>query len=120
MFSNWKIGQRLATAFAVTLGLVAVVAATGFWGLSRTVQTTYSILHTDAKLMEQAGQAASLVFGLPFSNYTGVLIGATAIPAWNENAGDLPMHFGMSGLSAAVGMPRRPAKRSRCQGRSWW
>jgi hypothetical protein len=56
------------------------------------------------RLLEQAGQAASLLFGLPFSNYTGVLIGATAIPAWNENAGDLPLHFGMSGLSAAVGL----------------
>ena len=56
------------------------------------------------RVIEQAGQAASLLFGLPFSNYTGVLIGATAIPAWNENAGDLPIHFGMSGLSAAVGM----------------
>src|SRR5207244_5529790 len=56
------------------------------------------------RVIEQTGQAASLAFGLPFSNYTGVLIGATAIPAWNENAGDLPLHFGMSGLSAAVGM----------------
>src|SRR6266550_1920346 len=56
------------------------------------------------RVMEQAGQAASLVFGLPFSNYTGVLLGDTAIPAWNANAGDLPMHFGMSGLSAAVGV----------------
>lgn len=56
------------------------------------------------RVIEQAGQAASLLFGLPFSNYTGVLIGATAIPAWNENAGELPIHFGMSGLSAAVGI----------------
>jgi len=56
------------------------------------------------RLLERAGEAASLAFGLPFSNYTGVLIGATAIPAWNQNAGDLPIHFGMSGLSAAVGM----------------
>lgn len=56
------------------------------------------------RVIEQAGQAASLLFGLPFSNYTGVLIGATTIPAWNENAGDLPIHFGMSGLSAAVGL----------------
>ncbi len=56
------------------------------------------------RVIEQAGQAASLLFGLPFSNYTGVLIGATAIPVWNEHAGDLPIHFGMSGLSAAVGM----------------
>jgi hypothetical protein len=56
------------------------------------------------RVMEQAGQAASLAFGLPFSNYTGVLIGATTIPVWNENAADLPLHFGMSGLSAAVGL----------------
>ncbi|HZR55888.1 MAG TPA: NrfD/PsrC family molybdoenzyme membrane anchor subunit [Terriglobales bacterium] len=55
-------------------------------------------------IMEQAGQAASLLFGLPFSNYTGVLIGATSIPVWNENVGELPIHFGMSGLSAAVGI----------------
>jgi Polysulphide reductase, NrfD len=56
------------------------------------------------RVIEKAGDAASMLFGLPFSNYTGVLIGATAIPVWNQNAGDLPMHFGMSGLSAAVGM----------------
>src|SRR5438034_9737992 len=56
------------------------------------------------RILENAGEAASLLFGLPFSNYTGVLIGATAIPAWNENAGELPMHFGMSGLAASVGL----------------
>ena len=56
------------------------------------------------RVLENAGQVASLVFGLPFSNYTGVLIGATAIPAWNTNAGLLPVHFGMSGLSTSVGL----------------
>jgi len=56
------------------------------------------------KVMENAGQAASLAFGLPFSNYTGVLIGATAIPVWNRNAEDLPLHFAASGLGAAVGI----------------
>jgi hypothetical protein len=56
------------------------------------------------RIIENAGQAASLAFGLPFSNYTGVLIGATSIPAWNQNVSELPIHFGMSGLSAAVGM----------------
>lgn len=56
------------------------------------------------KVLENAGQAASLAFGLPFSNYTGVLIGATAIPVWNRNAGDLPLHFAASGLGAAVGI----------------
>ena len=56
------------------------------------------------RLLEHAGQAASLAFGLPFSNYTGVLIGASAIPVWNRNAGDLPLHFAASGLGAAVGL----------------
>jgi len=56
------------------------------------------------RVIENAGQAASLAFGLPFSNYTGVLIGATAIPVWNRNAGDLPLHFGASGVGAAVGI----------------
>lgn len=56
------------------------------------------------KVLENAGQAASLAFGLPFSNYTGVLIGATAIPVWNHNAGDLPLHFAASGVGAAVGI----------------
>lgn len=56
------------------------------------------------RVLENAGQAASLAFGLPFSNYTGVLIGATAIPVWNRNAGDLPLHFAASGLGAAVGI----------------
>jgi formate-dependent nitrite reductase membrane component NrfD len=56
------------------------------------------------RVLENAGTAASLLFGLPFSNYTGVLIGATSIPVWNENVKDLPLHFGASGLSASVGL----------------
>jgi hypothetical protein len=56
------------------------------------------------QVLENAGTAASLAFGLPFSNYTGVLIGATAIPVWNQNVRDLPIHFAASGLGAAVGM----------------
>jgi hypothetical protein len=56
------------------------------------------------RVLENAGQAVSLASGLPFSNYTGVLIGATVIPAWNENVGNLPVHFAASGLGAAVGL----------------
>jgi methyl-accepting chemotaxis protein len=57
MFNNWKIGKRLAFGFGISILLMAVVAMAGFWGLSQTVQTTYAILHHDAKLMEQASQA---------------------------------------------------------------
>src|SRR5229473_7799886 len=57
MFNNWKIGKRLGLAFGISILLVAVVAVAGFWGLSQAVQTTYGILHHDAKMMEQASQA---------------------------------------------------------------
>jgi methyl-accepting chemotaxis protein len=57
MFSNWKIGQRLAFTFTIALVLVAIVAGAGFWGLSQTVQTTHTILRGDAKIMEQAMKA---------------------------------------------------------------
>jgi hypothetical protein len=56
------------------------------------------------RVIENAGNLASLAFGLPFSNYTGVLIGATAIPAWNQHAGELPAHFAASALGTAVGL----------------
>lgn len=56
------------------------------------------------RVLENAGESASLAFGLPFSNYTGVLLGATAIPVWNQHVGELPMHFAASSLGAAVGL----------------
>ena len=55
-------------------------------------------------VVENAGNAASIPLGLGLATYTGVLIGATAIPVWNQNIGDLPMHFAASGLGAAVGV----------------
>ncbi|MBV9572777.1 MAG: hypothetical protein JOY93_01895 [Acidobacteriales bacterium] len=56
------------------------------------------------RALGNAGAAASLIFGLLFFNYTGVLIAATSIPVWNLNAGNLPLHFGASGTGAAAGM----------------
>jgi hypothetical protein len=46
----------------------------------------------------------SAALGLPLHNYTGVLIGATAVPVWNCNIKTLPLHFGMSGVNSAVSM----------------
>ena len=42
------------------------------------------------------------VTGAILATYTGVLIGATAIPVWSRNVDILPVHFGASGLGAAV------------------
>src|SRR5438045_4289982 len=47
---------------------------------------------------------ASATFGALLATYTGVLIGATAIPAWFLNRTLLPIHFGTAGLGSAAGL----------------
>ena len=54
------------------------------------------------EVIGNVSETLSALAGLPFSNYTGVLIGASVIPLWNENVATLPIHFGMSGLNSAV------------------
>jgi formate-dependent nitrite reductase membrane component NrfD len=47
---------------------------------------------------------SSAIFGTLLATYTGVLIGATAIPAWFLHRTLLPMHFGTAGLGSAAGL----------------
>jgi hypothetical protein len=42
------------------------------------------------------------IFGLALATYTGVLIGATVIPAWFLHRTLLPLHFGTAGLGCAA------------------
>jgi len=46
----------------------------------------------------------SAVFGMLLATYTGVLIGATAIPAWFLHHKLLPIHFGAAGLGSAAAL----------------
>jgi hypothetical protein len=46
----------------------------------------------------------SAIFGTLLATYTGVLIGATAIPAWFLHRVLLPIHFGTAGLGSAAGL----------------
>lgn len=57
-----------------------------------------------ATFLRTIGRTGCTVLGMPFHNYTGVLIGATAIPVWNNRVRSLPREFGMSGLQSAVGL----------------
>ncbi len=51
-----------------------------------------------------AASAASAMLGAGMLTYTGVLIGATAIPVWNDNVRLLPIHFAASGIASAAAM----------------
>jgi formate-dependent nitrite reductase membrane component NrfD len=44
----------------------------------------------------------SAASGLGMATYTGVLLGATAIPVWAENVSLLPFHFAASAMGAAA------------------
>ena len=46
----------------------------------------------------------SALFGVLLSTYTGVLIGATVIPAWFLHRTLLPIHFGIAGLGSAAAL----------------
>src|SRR5438874_5460971 len=48
--------------------------------------------------------AGSAIFGTLLATYTGVLIGATAIPAWFLHRTLLPIHFGTAGLGSAAAL----------------
>ena len=47
---------------------------------------------------------AAAIFGTLLATYTGVLIGATAIPAWFLHRTLLPIHFGTAGLGSAAAL----------------
>ena len=54
------------------------------------------------RIVSRASGAVAGALGTVMSTYTGVLIGVTAIPAWNENIRILPVHFGASAVASAV------------------
>jgi DMSO reductase anchor subunit len=56
------------------------------------------------KPLRDAGAAVAALTGLVMCTYTGVLLGATAIPVWKEHVEMLPAHFGASALGSAVSL----------------
>ncbi len=56
------------------------------------------------KFLSGIGRTGSVAFGMPFHNYTGVLLAASVIPVWNNRIHSLPREFGMSGLQSAASL----------------
>lgn len=54
------------------------------------------------RIVGNAAETLAAATGLVMSSYTGVLIGATAVPVWNQNVRTLPIHFAASGVASAV------------------
>jgi formate-dependent nitrite reductase membrane component NrfD len=54
------------------------------------------------RIVHDVAAPSAAVLGTMMSTYTGVLIGATAVPAWNAHVKVLPLHFAASGVAAAA------------------
>lgn len=62
------------------------------------------ILTTLLHLVVIALVVISGLSGMLLATYTGVLIGATAVPAWHTHRVLLPLHFGIAGLGSAAAL----------------
>ncbi|HZR24191.1 MAG TPA: NrfD/PsrC family molybdoenzyme membrane anchor subunit [Vicinamibacterales bacterium] len=71
----------------------------GSWTLASFSATSTSAL---IPAVSPVAAPAAAVLGGMMLTYTGVLIGATAIPVWNANVSLLPIHFAASGMAAAA------------------
>jgi hypothetical protein len=69
------------------------------------------------RVVGDAAELLAAATGLSMSTYTGVLVGATAIPAWNRSVRLLPVHFAASGLGAAASLLELLGHRQRALGR---
>jgi len=55
------------------------------------------------RVAQELSSSLAALFGLGMATYTGVLIGATVVPVWNDHVASLPVHFAASGVNSAVG-----------------
>jgi hypothetical protein len=90
----------------MSMGSWILVAFSGcaFLALAANEVAIYGYSFPILSAIRWAGEASAALTGLLLASYTGVLIGATAIPVWLENRRFLPAHFLTSGVggSAAI------------------
>lgn len=84
--SPLSVGTFILSPFAA---LVSAAAASELTGVA-------------PRLGSAAGWGAALL-GPPLASYTGVLFANTAVPAWHEAHGELPVLFAASGAAAGAG-----------------
>jgi hypothetical protein len=79
----------------------------GAWTLTVFGATSSGAVIAEMLGMNRIGDASAFVAalsGLVMATYTGVLLGATAIPVWSTHAKTLPIHFGASALASATAL----------------
>jgi hypothetical protein len=91
--SPMSVGAWIVAAFG---------AASTATAIAGTLQKERELL--PLRVAADGGAVVSALLGLGMMTYTGVLIGATAIPVWKQHVHLLPVHFGASALGSAVSL----------------
>ena len=97
--SPMSVGAWVLIAFGA-FSLSSVTCFEGFGFLERELGVPRELLGA-LLWCSMIGGAAS---GAVLATYTGVLLGATAIPAWAAHRAILPVHFGAAALGSAVAL----------------
>ncbi len=97
--SPMSMGVYILTPFGITSipGALAVELISHDW-------LPPGIVLTLAHFVAVALTVAAGLSGMLLATYTGVLIGATVVPAWFTHRSLLPLHFGTAGLGCAAGL----------------
>jgi formate-dependent nitrite reductase membrane component NrfD len=75
----------------------------GSWTLAAFSASSTAAL-VPVRAIAGAASPVSAALGCGMLTYTGVLIGATAIPVWHEHVRTLPVHFAASGMGSAAAL----------------
>ena len=97
--SPMSVGAWVLTVFGALTTLLAIHVE---WPQRTLLYTGIPLGYARTLQLTVASMAA--LFGSVLSTYTGVLIGATVIPAWHSHHRILPIHFGISGLGSAAAL----------------
>jgi hypothetical protein len=92
--SPMSVGAWTLTAFSTAAGAAAFADL-----IERRTDGSVPV-----RILGDASEALAAATGLVMTTYTGVLIGATVVPAWNRHAALLPMHFAASATASAVSL----------------
>ena len=83
---------------------MGVWTLTAFGGASSLAAIARRNTNLPIRMAGDLSAIVSAAVGLVMATYTGVLLGATAIPVWKQHVRLLPAHFGASALGAAASL----------------
>ena len=100
-FLNMLRVFKWRSAMSMGSWILSSFGAAVFLAVATNELVLYGIQSPFLPALRWVGEFAGAVTGLLLASYTGVLIGATAIPVWHEHRRLLPAHFLTSGLGGS-------------------